>query len=138
MKLRHLFIRRDLSQEEPFSSQTTTQSTSKKPADGSLHGTMQYLLKRRRENIVNSMIRPLYQEIFRSLFIIFVLLLDTLLPLEIIRVFLSPLDILFALLTLGVFVYVEIRIYNSFWGKKGRWPVEKYKKTVEKAERKKK
>jgi hypothetical protein len=27
---------------------------------------------------------------------------------------------------------VEIRIYNSLWGKKGRWSLDKYKKSSEK------
>jgi hypothetical protein len=66
------------------------------------------------------------------------LLLDTLIPLEIIRVFSSPLDIFLALLTLGFFFYVEIRIYNSLWGKKGRWSLDKYKKSSGKAVEEKK
>jgi len=138
MKLRYLFMRRDLSQEEPFSSQTTTQHSTKKKSIGSLQGTIQYLLRRRRENIINSMVRPLYQEMLKSLFIVVALLLDTLIPLEIIRVFSSPLDIFLALLTLGFFFYVEIRIYNSLWGKKGRWPLDKYKKSSGKAVEEKK
>ena len=127
MKLRYLFMRRDLSQEEPFSSQTTRQHSTKKTSTGSLQGSIQYLLNRRRQNIINSMVRPLYQEVLKSLFIVFTLLLDTLIPLEIMRVLSSPLDIVLALLTLGFFIYVEIRIYNSYWGKKGRWSLEKYK-----------
>jgi len=131
MKLRYLFMRRDLSQEEPFSSQTTIQQSTKKTSTGSLQGSIQYLLKRRRQNIINSMVRPLYQEALKSLFIILVLLLDTLIPLEIMRVLSSPLDIALALLALGFFIYVEIRIYNAYWGKKGRWSLEKYKKALE-------
>jgi hypothetical protein len=33
---------------------------------------------------------------------------------------------------------VEIRIYNSFWGKKGRWSLDKYKKSSGKAVEEKK
>jgi len=131
MKLRYLFMRRDLSKEEPFSSQTTIQHSTKKASTGSLQGSIQYLLERRRQNIINSMVRPLYQEALKSLFIILALLLDTLIPLEIMRVFSSPLDIVLALLVLGFFIYVEIRIYNAYWGKKGRWSLEKYKKVLE-------
>jgi hypothetical protein len=127
MKLKYLFMRRDLSQEEPFSSQTTKQHSTKKTSTGSLQGSIQYLLNRRRQNIINSMVRPLYQEVLKSLFIVFTLLLDTLIPLEIMRVLSSPLNIALALFTLGFFIYVEIRIYNSYWGKKGRWSLEKYK-----------
>jgi hypothetical protein len=31
---------------------------------------------------------------------------------------------------LGVLLYLEIRLYNAFWGKKGRWSIEKYRKTI--------
>ncbi|MCJ7698099.1 MAG: hypothetical protein MUO73_07205 [Thermoplasmata archaeon] len=131
-------MRRDISQEEPFSSQTTIQHSTKKTTTSSLQGSIQYLLKRRRQNIINSMVRPLYQEALKSLFIVFTLFLDTLIPLEIMRMLSSPLDIALAILTLGFFFYVEIRIYNSYWGKKGRWSLDKYKKSSGKAVEEKK
>jgi hypothetical protein len=92
---------------------------------------MKYLLQKKKENIQNSLIRPLYQEALKSLFYVAVLLLDTLLPLEAYRSFLFPFNIICSLLILSVFVYIQIRVYNSIWGKKGRWSLEKYKKTIE-------
>jgi hypothetical protein len=134
MKLRYLFMRRDLSQEEPFSSQISE----KKPNTGTLNGIIQYLFKRRRENIINSMVRPLYQELLKSLFFFFVLLIDILIPLEIVRVFSSPLDYFLAFLFLGISLYLEIRFYNSYWGKKGRWSLDHYKKPVKNTKKEKK
>jgi len=90
-----------------------------------------YLLRKKRENIQNSLVRPLYQEALKSLFLVIVLLIDTLIPLEIFRILFSPLNIVLFLIILGVFLYIEIRLYNSLWGKKGRWSIEKYKKSVE-------
>ncbi|MBN1861869.1 MAG: hypothetical protein JW840_10475 [Candidatus Thermoplasmatota archaeon] len=88
---------------------------------------VQYLLKKRKESIQNCLIRPLYQEALKSLFLVVVLLLDALLPLEMYRILPFPANIFGALFLLGIFVYGEIRLYNSFWGKQGRWSIEKYK-----------
>jgi len=96
-------------------------------------GLTNYLLKRKRESIKKSLIRPLYQEALKSLFIVIVLLVDTLIPLEIFRDLPSIINIVVALIALVIFLYVEMRIYNLLWGKKGRWPLEKYKKTSEKS-----
>jgi predicted YcjX-like family ATPase len=97
-----------------------------------------YLLRKKRENIQNSLVRPLYQEALKSLFLIIVLLIDTLIPLEIFRILFSPLNIVLSLIILGVFLYIEIRLYNSVWGKKGRWSIEKYKKPIGNAIKEKK
>jgi ABC-type xylose transport system permease subunit len=86
-----------------------------------------YLLRKKRENIQNSLVRPLHQEALKSLFLVAVLLIDTLIPLEVYRDLPLPFNIAVSLVVLGVFLYVEIRLYNSFWGKKGRWSLEKYK-----------
>lgn len=86
-----------------------------------------YLLKKKKENIQNSLVRPLYQEALKSLFFVAVLLLDTLIPLEAYRSFIVPINFLIAIVLLGVFVYLEIRVYNALWGKKGRWSLEKYR-----------
>ena len=91
-----------------------------------------YLLRKKRENIQNSLIRPLYQEALKSLFFIIVLLIDTLIPLEVFQMFSFPLNIVLSLIILGIFLYIEIRLYNSLWGKNGRWSIEKYKKPIEK------
>ena len=93
---------------------------------------MNNLLKRKRESIQKSMIRPLYQEALKSLFLVVVLFVDTLIPLEIYLDLPNIINIVLALITLGIFLYVEIRIYNLLWGKNGRWSIEKYKKTSEK------
>ena len=89
-----------------------------------------YLLKKKKENIQNSLVRPLYQEALKSLFLVAVLLLDTLIPLEAYRSFLFPFNILIAAVLLGVFIYLEIRVYNALWGKKGRWSLEKYRTLI--------
>ena len=91
-----------------------------------------YLLRRKQMNIQKSMIRPLYQEAFKSLFLVVVLLIDTLIPLEIFQSFPVTVNIILALFILIIFLYIEIRIYNQLWGEKGRWSLEKYKKLSEK------
>jgi hypothetical protein len=88
-----------------------------------------FLLKKKKQNIQNSLVRPLYQEALKSLFLVAVLLLDTLLPLEAYRSLIFPLNIITAIILLGVFLYLEIRVYNAIWGKHGRWALENYKKT---------
>jgi hypothetical protein len=89
-----------------------------------------YLLKKKKENIQNSLVRPLYQEALKSLFLVGVLFLDTLLPLEAYRSLLFPFNIVVSVIILGVLLYLEIRLYNALWGKKGRWSIEKYRKTI--------
>jgi hypothetical protein len=89
-----------------------------------------YLLKKKKENIQNSLVRPLYQEALKSLFLVTVLLIDTLFPLEAYRRFVFPLNIVVTVILLGVFLYLEIRLYNALWGKKGRWSIEKHKKPI--------
>ena len=91
---------------------------------------LNYLLKKKKENIQNSLVRPLYQEALKSLFLVGVLLLDTLIPLETYRSLVSPLNIVVSVIILGVLLYLEIRLYNALWGKKGRWSIEKSKKTI--------
>jgi hypothetical protein len=90
---------------------------------------VKYLLRKKRENIQNSLVRPLYQEALKSFFLVVVLLIDTFIPLEVFRILSSPFNIALCLVVIGVFLYVEIRIYNSLWGKKGRWSLDKYKKS---------
>ena len=91
---------------------------------------MKYLLKKKKQNIQNSLVRPLYQEALKSLFLVGVLLLDTLLPLETYQSLIFPLNIVISLLILGVLLYLEIRMYNAIWGKKGFWSLEKYRKSI--------
>jgi hypothetical protein len=91
---------------------------------------VQYLLKKKKENIQNSLVRPLYQEALKSLFFVVILLVDTLVPLEAFRNLVFPINVIIAVAILGVFLYIEIRLYNAVWGKKGRWSIEKYKKAI--------
>jgi ABC-type multidrug transport system fused ATPase/permease subunit len=91
-----------------------------------------HLLRRKRESIQKSLIRPLYQEALKSLFLVIVILVDTLIPLEIFKDLPATINIIFALVILILFLYVEMRIYNQLWGKKGRWSLEKYKINPEK------
>ncbi len=83
--------------------------------------------KRRKESIEKSMLRPLSQEVLRCIFIVFVMLLDTFVLLQILldvpRLFGF---ILFAIILI-VALYVEIRIYGSIWGKNGCWSLDQYR-----------
>jgi hypothetical protein len=92
---------------------------------------VKYLLKKRKESIENCQIRPLYQEAAKSLFLVVVMILDTLLPLEVIHILPFPFNLVGALFLLIVFLYVEVRIYNAIWGKNGRWALQKYRKSLE-------
>ena len=94
-------------------------------------GVINHLLRRKRESIQKSLIRPLYQEALKSLVLVFVLLVNTLIPLEIFKDHPATINIIFALVILTLFLYVEMRIYNQLWGKKGRWSLEKYKEISE-------
>jgi len=89
------------------------------------------LLKRRRESIQKSLLRPLYQEALKSLFFVLVIIVDSLIPLEIFLDLPDYINIVLALIVLCIFLYVEMHIYNSLWGKNGRWSIEKYKKASE-------
>jgi len=95
-------------------------------------GFVKYLLKRRHDSIQNSLVRPLYQEALKCLFLILVILVDTLIPLQILVDFPNIINIVLALVVVIIFFYVEMRIYNLLWGKNGRWSIEKYKKISEK------
>ena len=72
------------------------------------------------------MIRPLYQEALKTLFVVAVLLVDSLIPLQFYVSLASPYNIVLTIVILGVFLYVEVRIYNALWGKNGRWALAKY------------
>lgn len=90
-----------------------------------------YLVKRRHDSIQKSLIRPLYQEALKCFFYVFILLIDTLIPLQIFIDFPDIINIVLALFVLIVFLYLEMRVYNLIWGKKGRWSLDKYKKIYE-------
>ena len=97
-----------------------------------------YLLRKRKESIQNSLIRPLYQEALKSLFLVAVLLLDTLIPLDLFVTLAFPINLVASLAVFLFFLYIEIRIYNAVWGKQGCWSLEKYKKTLKSGTKEKK
>ena len=82
----------------------------------------------RKKNIYRSLLRPLYQEILKCIFIIIILLFDTFLLLEIIIILIFPINIIIFLISIFILLYIEIKIYNMFWGKNGTWSIDKYKK----------
>jgi hypothetical protein len=85
----------------------------------------------RTESIRKSLIRPLYQEALKTLFLVAVLLVDSLIPLQFFVSLVSPYNIIFTLVVFGVFLYVEVRVYNAVWGKNGRWALSKYETRTE-------
>jgi hypothetical protein len=99
---------------------------------------VRYLLRKKTDSIQSSMVRPLYLEALKSLYLVCVLLVDTLIPLEVFRILPPPFNSIISLVILGIFLYIEIVMYNCLWGKKGRWSIDNYKKSFEKAVEEKK
>jgi hypothetical protein len=89
---------------------------------------------RRRESIRKSLIRPLYQEVLKTAFLVAVLFVDSLIPLQFFVSLTSPFNIVIFLVTLCVLLFIEIRLYNAVWGKNGRWALKNYKIHPEKEE----
>jgi len=83
--------------------------------------------KRRRESIEKSMLRPLYQEILKCIFIIFIMLLDTFVLLQLLVDVVSPFNYIAFFIVLAVMLYVEIMIYGSIWCKNGCWSLDQYR-----------
>jgi hypothetical protein len=84
--------------------------------------------ERRKKNIYHSLLRPLYQEILKSIFIIIIMITDTFILLEIILILDIPINIIIFFILGFIIFYIELKIYNSLWGKNGKWSIEKYKK----------
>jgi hypothetical protein len=85
----------------------------------------------RRKKIYDSLIRPLYQEILKCIFIIIIMIFDTFILLEIIILINPPINIILFLFCALILFYIEIKIYNYIWGRKGKWSINKYKKKRE-------
>jgi hypothetical protein len=83
--------------------------------------------ERRKKNIKKSLIRPLYQEFLKSLFIIIIMILDVFLILEIIILLSFPINLI-SIIIITVILYIEKKIYNKYWGQTGKWSINKYKK----------
>ena len=96
---------------------------------GAFDGMLLRASKRKRENIEKIMLRPLSQEVLRCVFIIVVMLLDTFVLLQILLDIPKPFGFILFAIILIVFIYVEIKIYGSIWGKNGCWSLDKYRKT---------
>jgi len=84
-----------------------------------------YLSKRRQENIKKSLIWPLYQEILKCIFIVFVMLIDVFIPLQILIEMPTPVNSIGSIIFLITFLCIEIKIYQVIWGKNGCWSIEK-------------
>jgi len=95
------------------------------------------LANRRQESIRKSLIQPLYQEILRTAFLVAVLLVDSLIPLQFFVSLTSPFNIVVSLVTFCIFLFIEIRLYNAVWGKNGLWSLQKYQGRIEKEETRK-
>ena len=76
-----------------------------------------YLLRKKRKH-PEQFSTTTVPEALKSLFIVIVLLIDTLIPSRVFRMLSYPLNIVITLIILGIFLYIEIRLYNSLWGKK--------------------
>ncbi len=92
------------------------------------------IVKWRQESIRKSILRPFYQEALKTLFLVAVLLLDSLVPLQFYVSLASPYNIVLTIVVFIVFLYIEIRVYNKVWGKKGCWALSKYERHPEQKE----
>ena len=90
------------------------------------------VLERRRESIEKSMSRSLSQEALRCIFIASLMFLDTFILLQILLDVPEPFGFILFGVILGIALYVEIRIYNSIWGKNGCWSIEKHRRVSKK------
>lgn len=83
---------------------------------------------RRKKNIHKSLIRPLYQEILKSIFFILTLVINSFILLEILIFFIFPTNMIIILIIIFILLYFEIKVYNSYWGVNGKWSLDNYKK----------
>lgn len=93
-----------------------------------VENTFKKYSERRKKNIQNSLIRPLYQEFLKSLFIIIIMIFDIFLSLEIVLSLNFPINLIILTISIIFILYVEIKIYNAYWGISGKWSINKYKK----------
>jgi hypothetical protein len=89
------------------------------------------IVRWRQESVRKSMIRPFYQEALKTLFLVVVLLVDSLIPLQFYVSLAGPYNVILTLVVFIVFLFVEMKIYNAVWGKHGRWALSKYEKTTD-------
>ena len=97
-----------------------------------VENTFKRYSERRRKNIYQSLLRPLYQEILKCIFFIITMIFNTFLLLEIIIIFNYPSNVIIFLISISTLFYIEIKIYNIYWGTKGKWSINKYRKIKKK------
>jgi NADH:ubiquinone oxidoreductase subunit 3 (subunit A) len=90
-----------------------------------IENTFKRYSERRKNNIYKSLIRPLYQEFLKCFFLVFILLLNSFIILEIIINFFFPLNIFISLIIIFACLFIEIKIYILYWGNNGKWSLEK-------------
>ena len=91
------------------------------------------VLDKKRESSERIIFRPLYQEVLRCIFIVFVMLLDVFVILQVLLDVANPFGFVLFFIILLLALYFEMKIYYSIWSEKGYWSVERYrKKTVKK------
>ena len=91
-----------------------------------LENSFQRYSQRRKKSIYNSLIRPLYQEILQSLYLIFIMILDAFILIEIIIYFNIPINLLLFLIISFIIIYFEYKLYKKIWGLNGIWSINKY------------
>jgi hypothetical protein len=89
--------------------------------------SLQRFSDRKIKSIEKSMLSPLYQEFLKFLYIIFVMLFEVFLLLEILISISNPYNIILFIITLIISFYLVFEIYNRIWGNKGPWSIEKNK-----------
>ncbi len=97
----------------------------------SIENSLKKYLDRRTKNINNSLLRPLHQEIFKCLFIVTIMIIDIFVLLEILLSLILPFNIILFFMIGFIIIYLEFKIYNNYWGLKGKWSINKYKKEKE-------
>ena len=71
--------------------------------------TLKRYSDRRKKNIYQSLLRPLYQELLKSIFIIIIMIFDTFILLEIILILNIPINIIIFFITASILFYIEIK-----------------------------
>ena len=79
---------------------------------------LKYFSDRRRKSIEDSLTRSLYQEILRTIFIVFSMLICVFIPLQLSLSFSIPLNYIASLSLFLILLYVDLKIYEKIWGKK--------------------
>lgn len=79
------------------------------------------VVRRRQDRIRRHLRRPLHQELLRNLFLAGALLVDVLLPLQLMASLSFPASVISSLVALCLLLYIEWIGYERVWGTHGRW-----------------